>query len=62
MTKIEISNDVMNLKEIAMPALIDYMHNYRNVDEHSGSISFWSFVVMIFGAIMRFDFDIDFHV
>ena len=39
----------MNLKEIAMPAFIDYVHNYRKVDEHSGSISIWSFVVMIFG-------------
>ena len=32
-----------------MPAFIDYVHNYRKVDEHSGSISIWSFVVMIFG-------------
>ena len=33
-----------------MPAFIDYVHNYRKVDEHSGSISNWSFVVMIFGT------------
>ena len=40
----------MNLIEIAMPAFIDYGHNYRKVDEHSGSISIWSFVVMVFGT------------
>ena len=33
-----------------MPAFIDYVHNYRKVDEHGGSISNWSFVVMIFGT------------
>ena len=33
-----------------MPAFIDYVHNYRKVDEHGGSIFIWSFVVMIFGA------------
>ena len=32
-----------------MPAFIDYVHNIRKVDEHSGSISIWPFVVMIFG-------------
>ena len=50
LTTIEISNDLMNLREIAMPAFIDYVHNYRKVDEHGGSISIWSFVVMIFGT------------
>ena len=49
LTTIEISNDLMNFKEIAMPAFIDHVHNYRKVDEHSWSISIWSFVVMIFG-------------
>ena len=33
-----------------MPAIIDYVHSYRKVDEHGGSISIWSFVVMIFGT------------
>ena len=33
-----------------MPAFIDYVHNYRKVDEHGGSIFNWSFVVMIFGT------------
>ena len=33
-----------------MPAFIDYVHNYRKVDEHSGSISIWSFVVVIFST------------
>ena len=33
-----------------MPAFIDYVHNYRKVDEHGGSISIWSFVAMIFGT------------
>ena len=61
LTTIEMSNDLMNLKEIAMPAFIDYVHNYRKVDEHSRSISIWSFVVMIFGT-MRLDFDTNFHV
>ena len=50
LTTIEISNDLMNLREIDMPAFIDYVHNYRKVDEHGGSISSWSFVVMIFGT------------
>ena len=50
LTTIEISSDLMNLREIAMPAFIDYVHNYRKVDEHGGSISNWSFVVMIFGT------------
>ena len=50
MTSIEISNDLMNSIEIAVPAFIDYVHNYKKVDEHSGSISIWSFVVMIFGT------------
>ena len=40
----------MNLKEIAMPAFIDYVRNYRKVDEHDGSTSNWSFIVMIFGT------------
>ena len=33
-----------------MPSFIDYVHNYRKVDELGGSISIWSFVVMIFGT------------
>ena len=33
-----------------MPAFIIYVHNYRKVDEHSGSISIWSFVVVIFST------------
>ena len=40
---------------------IDYVHNYRKVDEYSWSISIWSFVVIIFGT-MRFYFDTAFHV
>ena len=30
-----------------MPTFIDYVHNYRKVDEHGRSISIWSFVVML---------------
>ena len=33
-----------------MPTFIDYVHNYRKVDEHRRSISTWSFVVMLFGT------------
>ena len=33
-----------------MPAFIDYVHNYRKVDEHSGSISIRSFDVVIFST------------
>ena len=47
LTTIDISNDLMNLIEIAMPAFIDYKHNDRKVDEHGRSISIWSFVVSI---------------
>ena len=50
LTSIEISNDFMNLRDIAMPAFIDYVHNYRKVDEHGGSISIGSFVMVIFGT------------
>ena len=35
---------------IAMPASIDYVHNYRKVDGHSMPISIWSFAVIIFGT------------
>ena len=51
LTTIEISNDLMNLREIAMPAFIDYVHNYRKVDEHCGSVSSWSFVVMFLAHV-----------
>ena len=50
LTTFEILNDLINLREIAMPAFIDYVHNYGKEDEHSGSISIWSFVVMVFGT------------
>ena len=47
---IEVSNDLMNLEEITMPAFIDYKHNYRKLDKHCRSITFGSFVEMTFGT------------
>ena len=46
----------MNIKEVAMPVFIDYLRSYRKLGKHSGSISIWAFVLMIF-VRMRFDFD-----
>ena len=37
-----------------MPAFIDYVHNYRKVDEHGRSISIWFFVVMLLGTCVLF--------
>ena len=44
-----------------MHSFIDYVHNYREVDEHSRPISIWSFVAINFWNI-SFDIDPAFHV
>ena len=33
-----------------MPVFIGYLYNYRKLDEHGGTVSIGSFVVMILGT------------
>ena len=39
-----------NITHFSLWENFPYLAKFRKVDEHSGSISIWSFVVMIFGT------------
>ena len=49
-TPIEITDNLKNLKEISMPAFVDYVHNYRKIDVQSKSVSVWTYVITIFST------------
>ena len=49
-TSVDIMDDLKNLKQVSMSVFIDYVHNYRQVGVRSKSVSFWTYVNIIFST------------
>lgn len=51
-TSLDIPQELKEMKQIPMPTLIDYVHDYRKVTIKDQPMSFWAYAVIIFSTVI----------